>query len=420
MDDLTPGRAPRDRDQCAEMDTADPLSHLRDRFDLDPAVVYLDGNSLGALPAAAADRVREVLTNEWGRGLVGSWTDAGWIDAPARLGARLAPLMGAAADEVVVCDSTSVNLFKVLAAALGSRPDRRVVLTEQGNFPTDMYVADGLVELAGRGWQVRRVLRSQLEAALGEDVGVLLLTHVDYSSGYMHDMRALTAAARAAGVMTVWDLSHSLGAVPVDLGGCGVDLAVGCGYKYLNGGPGAPAYIYMARRLTGLLASPIQGWMGHARPFEFDAAYEPAPGPLGFLAGTPSILAMAALEAALEVWDGVDLAAVRARSVALTEAFLALVDERCSEFGVEVVSPRAARLRGSHVSLRHPHGYEVVRALRERGVVGDFRPPDLMRFGFAPLYTRFTDAWDAVDALEQVLAGDGWREPRHALRLPVT
>ncbi|GAC1579081.1 MAG: kynureninase [Candidatus Dormibacteria bacterium] len=402
------------------MDAADPLSGLRAKFDLDPALVYLDGNSLGALPAAAPARVQAVMREEWGRGLIRSWTDAGWIDAPARLGAMLAPLLGAAADEVVVCDSTSVNLFKVLAAALRSRPDRRVVLTEQGNFPTDMYVADGLVELAGRGWGVRRVLRSQLEAAMAEDVGVLLLTHVDYTTGYLHDMRALTAAARAAGIPTIWDRSHSAGAVPVDLGACGVDLAVGCGYKYLNGGPGAPAYIYAARPLMGSLLSPIQGWMGHARPFDFGAVYEPARGLQRFLAGTPSILAMAALEVALEVWDGVDMGQVRARSMALTETFIALVDERCSRFGVEVLSPRPARLRGSQVSLRHREGYSVVRALREQGVIGDFRPPDVMRFGFAPLYTRFTDAWDAAVALEEVLGGEAWREPRHALRLPVT
>jgi len=420
VDDMSRRRAPRSREECRGLDAADPLRALRDRFAIDDGLVYLDGNSLGPLPKAATARVAQVLGEEWGRGLVASWTDAGWIDAPTRLGARLAPLVGAAADEVIVCDSTSVNLFKLLGAALGSRPSRRVVLTEQTNFPTDVYIAEGLAEFPGGGWEVRRVLRSQLEEAMQDDVGVLLLTHVDYSTGYVHDMRALTAAARGAGILTIWDLSHSAGAMPVDLGGCGVDLAVGCGYKYLNGGPGAPAYIYMARRVAGSLTSPIQGWMGHARPFDFSPSYEPARGINRFLAGTPSIIAMAALEAALEAWEGVDLTALREKSTALTETFIALVDERCEGLGVEVISPRPARLRGAQVSLRHPHAYEVVRALRERGVVGDHRPPDIMRFGFAPLYTRFTDAWDAADAVLDLLRTEAWREERHTLRLRVT
>ena len=420
VDDMSRRRAPRSREECQALDAADPLGALRGRFSLDEGLVYLDGNSLGAMPASARARVDAVLAEEWGQGLISSWTDAGWIEAPARLGAKLAPLLGASADEVIVCDSTSVNLFKLLGAALASRPGRRVVLTEQSNFPTDVYVAEGLGELSGRGWEVRRVLRSQIEEAMSDDVGVLLLTHVDYSTGYIHDMRALTAAARGAGILTIWDLSHSAGAVPLDLGACGVDLAVGCGYKYLNGGPGAPAYIYMARRVAGSLTSPIQGWMGHARPFDFSPVYEPARGLSRFLAGTPSIIALAALEAALDAWEGVDIQALREKSTALTETFIALVDERCEGLGVEVISPRPARLRGAQVSLRHPHGYQVVRALRERGVVGDSRPPDIMRFGFAPLYTRFTDAWDAADAILDLLRTGAWSEERHALRLRVT
>ena len=420
MDDPASRRAPRDRAECQRLDSADPLRALRDQFDLDPALVYLDGNSLGALPRTAARRVAAVVEKEWGRGLVRSWTDAGWIGAATRLGAMLAPLIGAAPDEVICCDSTSINLFKLLGAAFRAQPGRRVVLTEQSNFPTDLYMAEGLVELAGRGWKLRQVLRSQIEDALDDDVAVLMLTHVDFTTGYMHDMRGLTAAARAAGVLTLWDLSHSTGALDVDLGGCGADLAVGCGYKYLNGGPGAPAYLFVSRRLHGVAGSPLWGWMGHANPFEFNPIYRPAAGVGGFAAGTPPILAMAALEAALEVWVDVDIRAVRQKAADLTDLFIALVDERVGDLDVEVISPRPARLRGAQVALRHPHAYALVSALRERAVIGDTRPPDVMRFGFAPVYTRFTDAWDAVEALSDVLRRESWRDQRHARRLTVT
>ena len=420
MDDVARRRVPRDRDECAAFDAADPLQAMRAEFELDPGLVYLDGNSLGALPRSAAPRLTEVVREEWGRGLIRSWTDAGWIDAPVRLGAKVAPLIGAAPDEVICCDSTSVNIFKLLGAALRSRPERRVILTEQSNFPTDMYIADGLVELADRGWLVRRVLRSQLESALDDGVAVLMLTHVDFTTGYVHDMRGLTAAARATGAITLWDLSHSAGAIDVDLGGAGADLAVGCGYKYLNGGPGAPAYAFVSRRLHGLAASPLWGWMGHADPFEFSPSYRPAPGVRGFAAGTPPILAMAALEASLDLWATVDMHAVRQKAADLTEMFIALADARLESLGVEVMSPRPARLRGAQVALRHPQAYPVMSALRDRGVIGDTRPPDVLRFGFAPLYTRFTDAWDAVEALVEILTSGSWREPRHARRLPVT
>ncbi|MGI8607655.1 MAG: kynureninase [Candidatus Dormibacteria bacterium] len=420
MDDVATRRAPRDRNECLGLDQADPLAALRAEFDLGPALVYLDGNSLGALPRAVPARVADAVRREWGSGLIRSWTEAHWIEAPARVGARIAPLIGAAADEVICCDSTSVNVFKLLGAALLAQPDRHVILTELSNFPTDVYMAEGLAEMADRGWSVRRVLRSQLESALESDVAVMLLTHVDFTSGYVHDMRGLTAAARAAGVLTLWDLSHSAGALEVDLGGCGVDMAVGCGYKYLNGGPGAPAYLFVSRRLHSTVRSPLWGWMGHAQPFDFSPTYHPAPGVRGFAAGTPSILGLAALEAALEVWATVDVRLVRQKAADLTDTFLALVDERLQGFGIEVLSPRPARLRGAQVALRHPHAYAVMSALRERGVIGDTRPPDVMRFGFAPLYTRFTDAWDAVDALAEVLAGESWREPRHVRRLEVS
>jgi kynureninase len=412
--------APRDRGACQRLDEEDPLRALRDRFDLEDTLVYLDGNSLGALPRSTAGRLAEVIGQEWGRGLIRSWDDAGWIEAPARVGAKVARLIGAAPDEVTCCDSTSVNLFKLLGAAMAQQQGRRVILTEQNNFPTDVYVAEGLAQLSERGWRVRRVLRSQLEDALDSDVGVLMLTHVDFTTGYVHDMRALTAAATAGGALSLWDLSHSTGALDVDLAGCGADLALGCGYKFLNGGPGAPAYVFVSRRLHGTMQSPLWGWMGHARTFDFAPEYEPAGGVGSFLAGTPSILGMAALEAALDVWEDIDIRQVRERSVALTEAFIALVDERCEGLGVELISPRPARLRGSQVSLRHPQALPLMRALRERRVIGDVRPPDVLRFGFAPLYTRFTDAWDAVDALVDLLRTDAWRDPVPArpLRVP--
>ncbi|MFN2465435.1 MAG: kynureninase [Candidatus Dormibacteria bacterium] len=416
---VTP-RPPRDREGCLRLDEVDELRSLRGLFDLDDSLVYLDGNSLGALPRATSPRLAEVLGREWGRGLIRSWDDAAWIDAPARLGAKIAPLIGAASDEVVVGDSTSVNLFKALGAVTAAEPRRRVILTEHNNFPTDVYVAEGLAALAGQGWRVRRVLRSQLEEALDGDVAVLLLSHVDYNTGYVHDMRGLTAAARAAGALSLWDLSHSAGALQVDLAGCGADLAVGCGYKYLNGGPGSPAYLYVSRRHHGTLRSPVWGWMGHAETFAFAPAYEPALGVGSFLAGTPPILALAALEVALDLWEGLDVRQVRARSVALTELFIALVDERCEGLEVEVLSPRPSRLRGSQVALRHPHATEVMRALRQRGVIGDSRPPDTLRFGFAPLYTRFVDAWDAVEVLVDVLRTEAWRQqaPGRPLKVP--
>ncbi len=411
---------PVERDAFVELDAHDPLGSFRTEFELPDGVVYLDGNSLGALPVATAPRIAEVVREEWGRGLIQSWNDARWIEAPRRVGDKIARLIGAQAGEVIAADSTSVNLFKLLAGALKAQPGRRVILSEAGNFPTDIYIAQGLVDLLGASHELQCVEREQIETALDEDVAVLMLTHVDYATGRMHDMARMTAAAHRQGALVLWDLSHSAGAVPVDLNGCQVDLAVGCGYKYLNGGPGAPAYLFVAMRLQDALRTPLSGWMGHAAPFGFEGHYRPASGITRQLCGTPSILAMAALEVAIDLWLRVDQVEVRRKSVALGDLFIRLVDETCAGYDLTVASPRDASIRGSQVSLRQPEAYRIMRALIDAGVIGDFRVPDLMRFGFASLYTRYLDIWDAVARLRHVLESRAWEQPQYATRLAVT
>ena len=392
------------------LDAADPLAPFRDRFVLPEGLVYLDGNSLGALPEAAAARLREVVSREWGEGLVRSWNDAGWIDLPRRVGDRIGRLVGAEPGEVVCADSTSVNLFKVLAAALALRPDRRTILSEEGNFPTDLYVSEGLARLLDRGHLLRLVPKGELGAALDGDVAVLLLTHVDYRTGERHDMAALSRAAHEAGALAAWDLAHTAGAMPVDLHAAGADFAVGCGYKYLCGGPGAPAFLWVPRRLQGSFTQPLSGWLGHAAPFAFEPSYRPAEGIARFLCGTPSILSMAALDAALDVLLEADLELVREKSEALTSFFVDAVEEACGD-AVRLVSPRESARRGSQVSFAHPDGCAVMQALIARGVVGDFRAPDVLRFGFAPLYVRFADAFDAARALADVLSTRAHERP---------
>ncbi len=403
------------RRDAESLDRADPLAALRDRFVLPAGVVYLDGNSLGPLPKAAAERVRRVVEEEWGEDLVRSWNLHGWIDLPRRAGDKIAPLVGAEPGEVVVTDSTSVDLFKLAAAALELRPGRRTIVSERANFPTDLYVLDGLARLLGRGHELRALdrdpIREELLGAVGDDVALVVLTQVDYRSGALWDLAATTHAIHERGALVLWDLCHSAGALPIDLSGAGADLAVGCGYKYLNGGPGAPAFLYAARRHQEALRTPIQGWLGHASPFAFEPGYRPAPGIGRFLGGTPPVLALAALDAALDLFAGVDLAQVRAKSVALGELFLERVETRCAGLGLELACPRDGSARGSQVSLRHPEGYAVVQALIARGVIGDFRVPDVMRFGLAPLYLRYADVWDAVEHLAEVLEGQEWDRP---------
>jgi kynureninase len=405
-------------DDARARDDADPIGATRARFALPDGVIYLDGNSLGALPRATAAAVGDVMTGQWGKDLISSWNRHDWIGLPQRLGARIAPLIGAQAGEVIVTDTTSTNLFKLIAAALDARPGRPVILSEAGNFPTDLYMAQGVAAM--RRARLRTVAAADLIAALDDSVAVLLLTHVHYKSGRMHDMAAITAAAHAAGALVIWDLSHSTGAVPVDLGGCKADLAVGCGYKYLNGGPGAPAFLFVARHLQDALHSPLSGWMGHAAPFAFEDDYRPADGIDRFLCGTPSILAMAALEAGLATYDEVIPEAVFAKGRALGDYAIALMDARCAGRGFTLLSPRNAEERGSHVSFAHANAWPICQALIARGVIGDFRAPDALRLGFAPLYMRFADVWQAVEAIRVVIDSGNWDNPAYRARAVVT
>jgi kynureninase len=396
--------------ECAARDAADPLAPLRERFALPAGVIYLDGNSLGALPRATAERIAEVVRGEWGEGLVRSWNAAEWIDAPRRVGAKIARLIGAGADEVVVADSTSVNVYKLLHAALAAEPRRHTILTEPGNFPTDQYIAQRLA--AGLpGVQYRTAPRDNIVAAAGPDT-VVLLTHVHYKTGERYDMAAVERAVRARGGVVVWDLSHSTGAIALDLTGAVAQLAVGCGYKYLNGGPGAPAFLFVARDLQQRLQSPLAGWLGHAAPFAFADDYRPAPGIDRFQCGTPPILSLAALECGVDLMLEADGAMLAAKGQALCELFIAEVEARCSE--LELVTPRDPARRGSHVSFRHPHAYPVMQALIAQGVIGDFREPDVIRFGFAPLYNSFAETRRAAEVLGEILASGAWQaEPYH-------
>ena len=400
------------RNDCLARDAQDPLAALRDQFDLPPHVIYLDGNSLGARPKAALPRAQQVIAQEWGHDLIRSWNTAGWFDLPKRLGNRLAPLVGAADDEVVVTDTTSVNLFKALAAALhmqAADPDpdrqaRRVIVTERSNFPTDIYMAQGLSTWLDRGYRVKLVdAVEELPAAIGADTAVVMLTHVNYRTGYQHDMRATSAVAHAAGALIVWDLAHSAGAVPVALNDDGADLAVGCTYKYLNGGPGSPAFIWVPRKHQAAFRQPLSGWWGHAAPFAMAPDFAPTDGIGRALCGTQPVVSLAMVECGLDVFGQTSMAAIRAKSLALTDLFIALVEQRCAAHPLGLVTPREHARRGSQVSFTHPHGYAVMAALIARGVIGDYREPAIMRFGFTPLYTSYADVWDAVENLRDIL-----------------
>lgn len=426
------------RADCAARDAADALAPLRAQFAMaradEEGVIYLDGNSLGALPAATARRVTAVVEDEWGAGLIRSWNSAGWIDLGQRIAGKIAGLIGAGPSEVAVADSTSVNLYKVLSAALavaasrGPGAPRPVILSERTNFPTDLYIADTLAR--ANGSELVLADADDLPAMLDRRVAVLLLTHVNYRTGRMHRMAEVTTAAHDVGAVVVWDLAHSAGAVPVDLTGADADFAVGCGYKYLNGGPGAPAFAWAHPRHIEWMdregwRQPLSGWLGHAAPFAFTADYRPAPGISRFICGTPPMLSLAALECGVDTvlaaqpFGGLD--AIRRKSIALTDLFIALVESRCAGHGLALVTPRAAADRGSQASFAHATaGYPIMQALIARGVIGDFRAPDILRFGFTPLYTRFVDVWDAVSHLEQVMTSGEWSEPRFNIRAAVT
>ena len=395
-------------DQAREMDARDPLRTLRDRFVLPEGVIYMDGNSLGPLLKAARERMDQAVSVEWGQGLVRSWNDAHWIDAPQRIGGKIARLIGAAPNEVVVADSTSVIVFKLLVAALQARPGRHVILTEAGNFPTDLYIAQGVAETLP-GVEVRAAAPGEIMSAIDQDVAVVMLTHIHYKTAARHDMAAITARAHAAGALTLWDLSHSAGSVPVDLHADDVDLAVGCGYKFLNGGPGAPAYVFVAERLQQTLTSPITGWMGHARAFAFSDDFQPADGMARWLTGTPPMLSLLALEAGVDLQLEIDREALAAKGHALWSLFVERLEARCAAHGFDLITQRDPNRRGSHVALTHPEGYRIMQALIARGVIGDFRAPDVLRFAITPLYQRFEDIWRAVEILAEIMEGEAWR-----------
>ena len=394
------------------------FARTRTLFHLPEGVVYLDGNSLGPLPLAARERVSRVLSDEWGELLIRGWNEAGWMEAPARIGARISGLLGAAPGTVTMGDTLSVKVYQALAAALDLRPGRRVVLSDSGNFPSDLHIARGLIHSLDRGHELRLVAPEAVGDALDESVAVLMLTEVDYRTGRRHDMRSLTRAAHAAGALTIWDLAHSAGALPIRLEEAGADFAVGCTYKFLNGGPGAPAFIYAAARHIEQVRPVLSGWLGHVAPFAFDLEYCPGTGIERMRVGTPPILGLAALDAALDVWDGVSIDAVAAKSAELSELFIAQIERRCPE--LELVSPRAPGERGSQVSLRFADAYPFMQALIARGVIGDFRPPDILRFGIAPLYLDAGDLVRAARIMEALLAERSWDRPHFRRMKAVT
>lgn len=418
---------------CRALDAQDPLRHLRGLFTIPEGVIYLDGNSLGVLPRATPARVAKAVTEEWGQGLIRSWNTAGWFDLPQRVGGRIGALIGAGPGETVATDSTSINLYKVLSAALSiaseDAPRRKLVVSERNNFPTDLYIAQAICR--ERGFELKLVEQEEIAASLDGSAAVLMLTHVNYRTGFMHDMPAVTKAAHDAGALMVWDLAHSAGAVPVDLRGADADFAIGCGYKYLNGGPGAPAFVWVNPRLADRFWQPLAGWWGHEAPFAFTPDYRPAKGIARYLCGTQPVLSLTALECGLEVFDAAHEAggmdALRSKSLALTDLFIRLVEEHCAGHGLGLATPRGHASRGSQVCLTRDEGaYAIVLALIERGVIGDFRAgdggrhKDILRFGFTPLYIGFEDVWNAARHLREVLESGEWREPRFNQKLAVT
>jgi kynureninase len=408
------------RDACVARDASDPLRSLRDRFVIPDGVIYLDGNSLGPMPRAAADTLRHTIEQEWGHDLIKSWNSAGWFELPLRLGDRLGAVIGAAPGQTVVCDTTSINLYKAVHAAIGLRPDRDVVIAEAASFPTDLYIIEGALRSAGRPMQRRLVGVDgpSVEALLDQRVAAVVLSHVDYRSGALLDVAAITERVHRAGALMVWDLCHSAGVIEFGFDRHAIDFAVGCTYKYLNGGPGSPAFISVARAHQATATHPLSGWWGHAAPFAFDRDFRPDAGIKRFLCGTPPIISLRGVDAALDALDGVEIAALREKSLALTELFMARIEALLP--GFEIITPRQSSLRGSQVAIAFEHGYAVVQAMTERGVIGDFREPDVMRFGFAPLYLRFVDVWDAAAMLADCVRAEVWRDPRYSERLAVT
>ncbi len=415
-------KAALNRKTCEALDAQDPLRHHRARFCLPEGTIYLDGNSLGALPTRTAAKIDELVRVEWGNCLIGSWNTHSWVTLPQRVGAKLSRLIGVNEHDVIVADSTSVNIFKLLAGALAlpDVKDRRVILSERGNFPTDLYIAEGVNAMLDGRYTVKLVDAEEIDDAFDADVAVALITQVDYRSGRLHNMAKLNASARRAGTRIVWDLSHSAGAIPVELLKDGSEFAVGCGYKYLNGGPGAPAFLYVSPKLQTDLATPLSGWFGHQTPFSFEPTYTPAKGIERLQCGTPSVIALTALECGIDTFEGTTLDAIRKKSIALSELFRVVVNQECADMGLTCVSPTDPERRGSQLSFAHDNAYAIMQALIDRGVVGDFRRPNLLRFGFTPLYVRFVDCWDAVHTLRDILLSGGWKADKYQTLNTVT
>jgi kynureninase len=407
------------RDDCVAMDASDELARLRDEFTLAEGEIYLDGNSLGPVSRDVSVRVNEVVNDEWAKGLVRSWNDAGWMDMPLRLGDRVAPLIGAKPGEVLVADTLTFMLAKLIGGALDQRPDRHLVLTDRDNFHSDLYIVEAMAARAGRPVTVKPMARDEIPGALNEDVALVMLTHVDFRSGEMLDLHSITESVHDVGALMLWDFAHSTGAVPLDVESADVDFAAGCGYKYLNGGPGSPAFCYVRTSWQGQLTNPLPGWLGHARPFDFEPSYEPASGMRAFVTSSPSIVALAALDGALNVFDHASMEQIRRKSLALTDLFIELVEARLPDV-FEIITPRDHARRGSQVSMSHPDAYGIIQALIARGVTGDFRAPDVARFGFTPLYVRFVDVYDAVEILFDVMNTKAHLEPAFSVRKPVT
>jgi kynureninase len=408
------------RHDLEQLDREDPLAAFRDEFFLPDGMVYLNGNSLGAMPNKAVQRVRQVVEKEWGTGLISSMNEAGWFDLPLTLGRKIAPLVGAGDNEVVITDSTGIDLYKVLAAALQIQPQRRVIVMEGSNFPTNNYMVQGLLAQLGDGYTIRFTEASDIMNAIDKDVAAICLTHVHYKTGNILDMDALTKSAHAVGAAAVWDVCHSIGVMPIELNDCNVDFAVACTYKYLNGGPGSPAMLFAAQRHHGKYRQPLTGWFGHTAPFDFDQHYQPADDVRQMLSGTPPIVSLSLTEIGIDIMLRADMQAVRAKSMRLTELFIELLEQRCSAYGFKLASPRDASVRGSQVSFSHPDAYPLVRALHQRGVICDYRSVGNMRFGFAPLYNRYTDVWDAVEQLQEILDSGLWDAAKFREQVVVT
>ena len=407
--------------EVKQLDKNDPLASKRAEFALPPNTLYLDGNSLGALPKSSAKRIKEVVSQQWGNDLISSWNKHHWIDLPIQTGEKIAPLIGAKSGQVIVCDSISVNLFKLLTAALNIQTGRNVVVSEQGNFPTDLYIVQGIEALLGRQrCSLNMVSTVDIESALTDDVAVLMLTHVNFKSGRIHDMKRLTKLAHDKGILVLWDLAHSAGALPVSLDECEADFAVGCGYKYLNGGPGAPAFLYVAHRHLDSIQQPLSGWMGHANPFQFTETYQPAAGIKQFLTGTPSVIAMASLDAALDIFENINMQQIREKSVGLTQCFLALKDQYSELKAMKLISPEDVNIRGSQLSFSHDAAYPICQALIDNGVVPDFRAPNIIRFGFTPLYLAYEDIFNAIEVLNKVITEKLYLNEKYQQRAAVT